>query len=124
MRAYRRIRMNEAVGVDVSKAVLDVAIHGTSKQWSFGNDAKGRRRLVAFLLAHIAYTQRFRQDTPWLPRRRVWAGVSALGALVYAVLWMGGLPPGLRGPVAVYVLAITLMALRLRRPDLFSVPVG
>ena len=50
MRAYRRIRMNEAVGVDVSKAVLDVAIHGTSKQWSFGNDAKGRRKLVAFLL--------------------------------------------------------------------------
>lgn len=42
--------MNEAIGVDVSKAVLDVAIHGTSKQWSFANDAKGRRRLVAFLL--------------------------------------------------------------------------
>tara|TARA_R110002020_G_scaffold11895_21_gene44303 strand:- start:979 stop:1896 length:918 start_codon:yes stop_codon:yes gene_type:complete len=42
--------MNEAVGVDVSKAVLDVAIHGTSKQVSFANDAKGRRRLVAFLL--------------------------------------------------------------------------
>lgn len=42
--------MNEAVGVDVSKAVLDVAIHGTSKQWSFTNDTKGRRRLVAFLL--------------------------------------------------------------------------
>lgn len=42
--------MNEAVGVDVSKAVLDVAIHGTSKQWSFANDTKGRRRLVAFLL--------------------------------------------------------------------------
>ena len=66
--------------------------------------------LVAFLLAHIAYTQRFRQDTPWLPRRRVWAGVSAIGALAYAVLWFGGLPPGLRVPVAVYVLAITLMA--------------
>lgn len=42
--------MNEAVGVDVSKAVLDVAIHGNSKSFSFPNDAKGRRRLIAFLL--------------------------------------------------------------------------
>lgn len=42
--------MNEAVGVDVSKAVLDVAIHGNSKPFSFPNDAKGRRRLIAFLL--------------------------------------------------------------------------
>ena len=41
--------MNEAVGVDVSKAVLDVAIHGNSKPFSFSNDAKGRRRLIAFL---------------------------------------------------------------------------
>jgi len=66
--------------------------------------------LIAFLLAHIAYTLRFRQDAPWLPQRHVWAGVSALGAAVYAVLWAGGLPPELRAPVAVYVLAITLMA--------------
>ena len=42
--------MNEAIGVDVSKAVLDVAIHGNSKPFSFPNDAKGRRQLVAFLL--------------------------------------------------------------------------
>jgi transposase len=42
--------MNEAVGVDVSKAVLDVAIHGNNKPFSFPNDAKGRRRLAAFLL--------------------------------------------------------------------------
>lgn len=42
--------MNEAVGVDVSKAVLDVAIHGTSKQLSFSNDAKGMRKLITFLL--------------------------------------------------------------------------
>lgn len=49
MRAYRRIRMNEAVGVDVSKAVLDVAIHGSRKHVSFSNDVKGRRKLVSFL---------------------------------------------------------------------------
>lgn len=42
--------MNEAVGVDVSKAVLDVAIHGASKQFSFSNDAKGRAKLVSFLV--------------------------------------------------------------------------
>lgn len=42
--------MNEAVGVDVSKAVLDVAVHGSSKPRSFSNDAAGRRKLMAFLL--------------------------------------------------------------------------
>lgn len=41
--------MNEAVGVDVSKAVLDVAIHGSRKQVCFSNDIKGRRKLVSFL---------------------------------------------------------------------------
>ena len=42
--------MNDAVGVDVSKAVLDVAVHGSSKPRSFSNDAAGRRKLMAFLL--------------------------------------------------------------------------
>mgnify|MGYP005756065925 CR=1 FL=1 len=42
--------MNEAVGVDVSKAVLDVAIHGSSQLLSFGNDPKGRAKMVAFLV--------------------------------------------------------------------------
>lgn len=41
--------MNEAVGIDVSKAVLDVAVHGNAKALNFSNDPKGRRKLVAFL---------------------------------------------------------------------------
>lgn len=65
--------------------------------------------LVAFLLAHMAYIVRLRQDTPWLPRRRIWAGLSALAALVYAGLWLNGLAPGLRVPVAVYLFALSLM---------------
>lgn len=42
--------MHEAVGVDVSKAVLDVAVHGNRRQMSFTNDAKGHKKLVAALL--------------------------------------------------------------------------
>lgn len=50
MRDYRRISVHEAVGVDVSKAVLDVAIHGNPRQMSFTNDAKGHKKLIAALL--------------------------------------------------------------------------
>ena len=42
--------MHEAVGIDVSKAVLDVVIHGNPRQISFTNDAKGHKKLVAALL--------------------------------------------------------------------------
>jgi len=42
--------VNEAIGVDVSKAVLDVVVHGSTGQMSFANDARGRRKLVATLL--------------------------------------------------------------------------
>ena len=42
--------MNDAVGVDVSKAILDVAVHGNSKTLSFSNDSAGHRKLLAFLL--------------------------------------------------------------------------
>ena len=50
MRDYRRISVREAVGVDVSKAVLDVVIHGNPRQMSFTNDVKGHKKLVAALL--------------------------------------------------------------------------
>lgn len=66
--------------------------------------------LLAFLLAHLAYTARLRQDAPWLASRRALLGVAAVGLGVYALLWTGGLPPALRLPVAGYVGAIGLMA--------------
>jgi len=66
--------------------------------------------LVAFLLAHVAYTVLFRQGTHGWPLRPVLAGCLAYAVLMVAVLWAGGLPPGLRGPVAVYALVIALMA--------------
>src|SRR5690606_31306261 len=64
--------------------------------------------LVAFLLAHLAYVALFRQDVAWLPSRGALLAVAAVGAVMYALLWFGGLPVGLRGPVAAYVLAIAL----------------
>jgi alkylglycerol monooxygenase len=66
--------------------------------------------LVAFLLAHLAYIALLRQDAPLFASPRAWLGVGALALLVYAVLWTGGLPTGLRAPVAAYVLAIAAMA--------------
>lgn len=66
--------------------------------------------LVAFLLAHLAYIVLFRQGTRWWPVRPVLVACLAYAALMVAVLWVGGLPPGLRGPVAVYALVISLMA--------------
>lgn len=41
--------MKDAVGIDVSKATLDVAIHGQNKQFSYPNCAKGHRRLAKWL---------------------------------------------------------------------------
>ncbi len=66
--------------------------------------------LAAFLLAHIAYTVLFRQGVPWLANRRALGAVATVGLGMYVVLWFGGLPTALRGPVAAYVLAIGLMA--------------
>lgn len=66
--------------------------------------------LVAFLLAHLAYIALFRQGVPWFPSRRALAGTLGLGLAMYGFLWQGGLPAGLRAPVAAYVLVIALMA--------------
>lgn len=41
--------MSVFVGIDVSKATLDVAIHGVSKVRQFANDPKGFRQLVTWL---------------------------------------------------------------------------
>jgi alkylglycerol monooxygenase len=66
--------------------------------------------LASFLLAHLAYVGRFRLDAPWLADRRATLVIGAAAALMFGVLWVGGLPAGLRAPVATYVLAIALMA--------------
>jgi sterol desaturase/sphingolipid hydroxylase (fatty acid hydroxylase superfamily)/uncharacterized membrane protein YhhN len=66
--------------------------------------------LLAFLCAHLAYIALFRQGQAWFPRRGALALTLAFGTGMYVVLWQGGLPPGLRLPVAAYVLVITLMA--------------
>ncbi|MDQ7743678.1 lysoplasmalogenase family protein [Hydrogenophaga pseudoflava] len=71
--------------------------------------------LASFLLAHLAYIVRLRSDAPWFADRRALWAVGAVGLAMYALLWSGGpwgggLPAGLRAPVAAYVLAIALMA--------------
>ncbi len=66
--------------------------------------------LVAFLLAHLAYVLLLRQDAPWFARRGALLATLATGVVVYAFLWLGGLPAALRAPVAAYVLVIALMA--------------
>lgn len=66
--------------------------------------------LVAFLIAHIAYAVLFRQDASLLAAPRAAALIAVVGLAVYVVLWSGGLPAALRAPVALYVLAIAVMA--------------
>ena len=66
--------------------------------------------LVSFLGAHLAYIALFRQGVPWFAHRGALVATLAVGAAMYALLWAGGLPAALRGPVAAYVLVIALMA--------------
>ena len=66
--------------------------------------------LGAFLLAHLAYLVLLRRDAPWFASKAALAATLAAAAGVYAVLWAGGLPEGLRLPVAVYTGVIALMA--------------
>jgi uncharacterized membrane protein YhhN len=66
--------------------------------------------LVAFLLAHVAYLVLLRQGAGWFPSRGALAATLGVGAAMYAFLWTGGLPAGLRAPVAAYVTVIALMA--------------
>jgi len=66
--------------------------------------------LLAFLCAHLAYLALFQRGLGWFPSRRALLATLGFGSLMYTVLWAGGLPAGLRAPVAAYVLVITLMA--------------
>ncbi len=65
--------------------------------------------LVSFLLAHVAYILLLRRGVPWFPSRAALAATLGVGAAMYAFLWFGGLPAGLRIPVAAYVSVIALM---------------
>ena len=66
--------------------------------------------LVSFLVAHLFYIALFRRDAPWFAHRSALWATLGVGASMVAFLWMGGLPPALRAPVAGYVLVIALMA--------------
>lgn len=66
--------------------------------------------LVAFLIAHLAYIEVFRQRVGLFPRPAYLLLTLAIGAAMYAFLWQGGLPAPLRMPVAAYVVVIAAMA--------------
>jgi alkylglycerol monooxygenase len=66
--------------------------------------------LVAFLLAHLAYIAVFRPGVTWALQRQAWGWLGLVGLAAYSLLWTSGLPVGLRGPVAVYIVAIVVMA--------------
>lgn len=87
--------------------------------------------LVAFLLAHLSYIALLKQGQAWFASRRALIATLGFGAAMYAVLWVGGLPPALRAPVAAYVVVITLMAAQaigravvLRDPAAWGVAIG
>lgn len=71
--------MNEAVGVDVSKAVLDVVVHGNPRQMQFANNAKSHKKLVAALL-------------PLMPRQVVIESTGSYDLAVTDAMYEAGLP--------------------------------
>ncbi len=66
--------------------------------------------LVCFLLAHLAYIALFAMGPGFFPRPAALAATLGIGGAMYAFLWQGGLPAGLRMPVGVYVVVIACMA--------------
>ena len=66
--------------------------------------------LVSFLVAHLFYLALFRRGVPWFAHRGALVATLAVGVVMVGFLWWGGLPQGLRIPVAAYVLVIALMA--------------
>lgn len=65
--------------------------------------------LVGFLLAHLAYLVSFTRVQRLAARALPFALYGLVSALVLAVLWPG-VPPALRVPVVLYVLALASMA--------------
>ena len=66
--------------------------------------------LACFLAGHLAYLVLWRRGVPWFASRRALLATLATGAFMAAVLWQGGLPAALRGPVFAYIGVIALMA--------------
>jgi uncharacterized membrane protein YhhN len=65
--------------------------------------------LVAFLFAHIAYTVAFTREHRFLAQPAALAAYALFAGAILAFLW-SFVPPGLRIPVACYVLALTAMS--------------
>lgn len=65
--------------------------------------------LVAFLLAHLAYIAAFTREHRLLARPVAVVVYLLVAGTVLALLWPS-VPPGLRVPVACYVLALTAMS--------------
>jgi alkylglycerol monooxygenase len=66
--------------------------------------------LASFLVAHLFYIALFRQGHAWFPSKRALAGVLAVGAMMYSIIWGGLTDPVLKIAVAAYVTVISLMA--------------
>lgn len=65
--------------------------------------------LVAFLAAHIVYVIAFTREQRFAAQPAALAVYALVAGAVLAFLW-SHIPPGLRIPVALYVLALTAMA--------------
>jgi alkylglycerol monooxygenase len=65
--------------------------------------------LVAFLAAHGFYIAAFSRGVGFLPSRVAAATIAAFAAVALATIWPG-VGEGLKGPVAIYVAVIALMA--------------
>lgn len=65
--------------------------------------------LASFLIAHLCYVWAFGMEVPLAANPLFWLPYFAVGGGVLALIWPG-LKPALRGPVAVYVIVIAVMA--------------
>jgi uncharacterized membrane protein YhhN len=65
--------------------------------------------LVAFLLAHIAYIVAFTRRHRFLSQPAALTSYALVAGAILILLWPS-IPPGLRVPVACYVLALTAMS--------------
>ena len=66
--------------------------------------------LACFLVGHLAYLRLWRLGIPWFASRPALVATLGMGAIMALVLWLGGLPAGLRVPVSAYIGVIALMA--------------
>jgi uncharacterized membrane protein YhhN len=65
--------------------------------------------LLAFLLTHVSYTVAFTRDARFAAKPVAFVAYAAVAGTVLLVLWPG-VPVALRGPVIVYVAALSTMA--------------